>query len=201
VTGPVIPRSFVRGLVIPRSFVRVGRRGIRRIAPPLALLSVCLSAGAQPPDVLSSAHEAAIRAYAAGDRESAVSAVASWPEALVREQERALGAAGPLQFQGVLLYPTFGEAVSLGAGKPLAFLFTLRPGDRPLPEARVELLSGDAVVRGADVPWPASDATGQLRVVSGLPIEGLAAGAYTLRLTLSDGLSLESRSAEVTLAP
>jgi hypothetical protein len=38
-------------------------------------------------------------------------------------------------------------------------------------------------------------------VVSGLPIEGVAAGAYTLRLTLADGQSLESRSAEVTLAP
>jgi len=121
---------------------------------------------------------------------------------LVGHAERsALGSAGPLQYQGLLLYPTFGEAVSVGAGKPLAFLFTLRPGDRPLPEARVELLSGNAVVRGADVPLPPSDATGQLRVVSGLPIEGVAAGAYTLRLTLSDGRSLESRSAEVTLAP
>lgn len=140
-------------------------------------------------------------------------AVATTPEAaggarrlsslvLVGHAERsALGAAGPLQYQGVLLYPSFGEAVSLGAGKPLAFLFTLRPGERPLPEARVELLSGDAVVRAADVPWPASDGAGQLRVVSGLPIDGVAAGAYTLRLTLADGQSLESRSAEVTLAP
>jgi hypothetical protein len=51
------------------------------------------------------------------------------------------------------------------------------------------------------VPLPLPDADGQLRVVSGLPIDGLAPGAYVLRLQLNDGRSFETRTAEVTLAP
>ena len=66
------------GPVIRRRLARVGRRGVRRIAPALALLSLCLSAEAQPPEILSSAYEAAIAAYGAGDREKAVSEAAAW---------------------------------------------------------------------------------------------------------------------------
>jgi hypothetical protein len=116
-------------------------------------------------------------------------------------EKRALAEDGPLRYQGLLLYPSFGEPVSVGAGKPLAFLFTLRPGDRPPPEAKVDLLNGTGTVRRADVPLPPPDATGQVRVVSGLPIAGIAPGRYTLRLTLTDGQSLEARTAEVTLGP
>lgn len=71
--------------------MRARRRAIRRIAPPLALLGFCVAAEAQPPGILSSAYEGAIRAYASGDREKAVSEAAGWPDALVREQVRALG--------------------------------------------------------------------------------------------------------------
>ena len=116
-------------------------------------------------------------------------------------EPRALGEGAPLQYQGLQLFPSFGEAVAVGAGKPLAFLFTLRPGNGPLPETTVELLNGSATVRRADLSLPAPDAAGQVRVVSGLAIDGLTAGPYTLRLTLSDGQSLETRNTEVTLAP
>ncbi len=122
-------------------------------------------------------------------------------DVVVARHHNARGERGPLQYQGVQLYPSFGEPFSLAAGKPLAFLFTLRPADRRLGEATVELLRGTEAVRRAGVPLPAPDPDGQVRVVSGLPIDGLAPGAYVLRLALSDGRGFETRTAEVTLAP
>ena len=116
-------------------------------------------------------------------------------------EPRAAGEAGPLQYQGLQLYPSFGEEVAVGAGKPLAFLFTARPGDQPLSEATLELLHGSETVRHAGVPLPSPDADGHLRVVSGLPIDGLAPGSYVLRLLVNDGRAFETRTAEVTLAP
>ena len=78
---------------------------------------------------------------------------------------------------------------------------TLIPGTQAPGDARVELLLEDAAIRSADVPLPPRDEDGQVRVVSGLPLEGLPPGAYTLRLVVSDGRSMESRTAQVTLAP
>ena len=116
-------------------------------------------------------------------------------------EPRGTGEAGPLQYQGLQLYPSFGETVAIGAGKPLAFLFTARSGDQPPREATLELVHGSETVRRAGVPLPPPDADGQLRVVSGLPIDGVAPGAYVLRLLLNDGRAFETRTAEVTLAP
>jgi VWFA-related protein len=114
-------------------------------------------------------------------------------------EKHALGDASPLLYQGMLLYPTFGEPV--GRGKPLAFLFVLRPGRGPLPAASVELAQGDETVRRALVPLTAPDDSGVVRVVGGLPVDGLEPGEYVLRLVLSDGRSMTTRSADVTLAP
>ena len=116
-------------------------------------------------------------------------------------EPRTTGDPGPLLYRGLQLYPTFGETVSLAAGKPLAFLFALRPAAGPLPAASVELSQGDAVARRADVALGSPDETGLVRVIGGLPLEGLAPGDYVLRLVLSDGRSLATRSADVTLAP
>jgi VWFA-related protein len=116
-------------------------------------------------------------------------------------EPRAAGGDGPLQYQGRQLYPTFGEALAVGAGKPLAFVFTARPGSQPPGEAAVELVHGTDTVRHAKVPLPPPDPTGELRVVGGLPLDGLAAGEYSLRLVLSDGRSMVTRTADVTLAP
>lgn len=116
-------------------------------------------------------------------------------------EPQSTGEPGPFQYQGLHLYPSFGEAVSVSAGKPLAFVFTARPGSQPPGEASVELTRGTETVRRAGVPLPAPDPTGEVRVVGGLPLDGIAAGEYTLRLVLSDGRSMVTRSADVTLAP
>jgi VWFA-related protein len=120
---------------------------------------------------------------------------------LGRSEPNATGEPGPLQYEGRRLYPNFGESVRLGAGKPLPFLVTLEPGAQPPGDARVELLLEDEAIRSADLPWPPEDENGQIRVVGGLPLEGLPPGAYTLRLVVSDGRVMESRTAQVTLAP
>jgi VWFA-related protein len=109
--------------------------------------------------------------------------------------------AGPLHYEGLRLYPTFGEAVEVGTGRKLAFVFVARPGPQPPREATVELVRGTETVRHANVPLPAPDPTGGLRVVGGLPLDGVAAGEYTLRLVLSDGRSMFTRTADVTLSP
>ena len=116
-------------------------------------------------------------------------------------EPNATGEPGPLQWQGRRLYPNFGEAVRLGRGEPLRFLVTLAPGAQPPGEAQVELLLDDQAIRSANVPVPPPDENGQVRVVGALPLEGLPPGAYTLRLVVSDGRAMETRTAQVTLAP
>jgi len=118
-----------------------------------------------------------------------------------RTEPNATGDPGPLQYQGRRLYPNFGEAVQVKDGRPLPFLVTLSPGSRPPGEARVELLLEDEPIRSASVPFPPPDENGQVRVVGGLPIDGLPPGAYTLRLVVNDGRAMETRTAAVTLAP
>lgn len=99
------------------------------------------------------------------------------------------------------LYPNFGEPITLGGERPLAFVFIARPGSGPSAEATVELVRGTETVRRAGVPLPRPDPSGQLRVVSGLSLTGVAPGEYTLRLVLSDGRSMVTRTSDVTLGP
>jgi hypothetical protein len=55
-------------------------------------------------------------------------------------------------------------------------------------------------VRHAAVPLPRPDPDGEVRVVDGLPLDGVAAGEYTPSLALRDARSMVSRTAEVALA-
>ncbi len=120
---------------------------------------------------------------------------------LGRTEPNALGDPGPLRYQGLQLYPNFGETVRASAGKPLAFLVTVAPGAQRPRDGTVELLLGGEAVRSAGVPLPPPDENGHMRIIGGLPIDGLPPGAYTLRLVLSDSRAMETRTAQVTLAP
>jgi hypothetical protein len=116
-------------------------------------------------------------------------------------EPHALAEPGALDYRGYALYPTFGEPLRAAAGKPLAFLASLRPGPRPISEATLEAVLGGETVLTRPVALPAPDASGVIRVVGELPLSGLAPGAYTLRLVVSDGQSMVTRAAEFTLAP
>jgi hypothetical protein len=117
-------------------------------------------------------------------------------------EPRAIGDPAPLQYEGVRLFPTFGEPLRPAGGKPLAFVLLVRGAARMPPrEATVELLRGAEAVRTVDLPLPAPDGIGEIRLVNGLRVDGLPPGPYRLRVVVSDGRGMESRAADVTLAP
>jgi VWFA-related protein len=116
-------------------------------------------------------------------------------------EPHALGQPSPLLYEGVQLYPNLGDPVSLAAGKPLAFLFSLRPGARPLASATVELFQGDTSVLQSPVALPSPDPSGQMRVVSGLQVGSLEPGDYVLRLSVNNAQGFQSRSTPFQLAP
>ncbi len=111
------------------------------------------------------------------------------------------GEPSPLHYEGVRLYPNLGDPVSLDPGQPLTFLFSLRPGTRPLASATVELLRDGETIVQSPVALPSPDPTGQMRVVSGLPIGELEPGDYVLRLSVNNAQGLRTRSTPFTLAP
>lgn len=113
----------------------------------------------------------------------------------------ALGEASPLLYEGVRLYPNLGDPVLRSSGKPLTFLFTLQPSDRPLASATLELLRDGTGVLQSPVTLPSPDPSGRMRVVSGLPIENLEPGDYVLRLSVTNAQGLQARSAPFKLAP
>jgi hypothetical protein len=117
-----------------------------------------------------------------------------------RTEPNALGDPGPLHHDGPQIYPNFGESVSTSGGKPVSFVLAATPGTQPPTTARAELLLGDEPLRGVDVPLPAPEGSGQLRVAGSVPVDGLPPGAYTLRVVISDGRSMESRTADLMLA-
>ena len=116
-------------------------------------------------------------------------------------EPHALAEPGALDYRGYTLYPVFGEPLRAAAGRPLAFLASLRPGSRPISEATVEAVLGSTTVLSRPVALPAPDESGAARIVGELPLAGLAPGAYTLRLVVSDGQAMETRTAEVSIAP
>jgi len=77
-------------------------------------------------------------------------------------EPRATGEPGPLLYQGMQLYPNLGDPHRAGGGQPLAFLFSVRPGGRPLAEATVELLRDGTSVLESPVALPVPDASGQV---------------------------------------
>ncbi len=111
------------------------------------------------------------------------------------------GEPSPLLYDGVRLYPNLGDPVLRGSRKPLTFLFTLQPSDRPLASATVELLRDGTGVVQSPVTLPSPDSNGRMRVVSGLQIEDLEPGDYVLRLSITNAQGLQTRSTPFKLAP
>ena len=116
-------------------------------------------------------------------------------------EPHAEGESGPLLHEGLQLFPNLGDPVVRSGGQPLAFLFTLRPGARPLASATVELLREGTGVLQSPVALPAPDSTGQMRVVSGLQVGSLEPGDYILRLTVNNAQGFQTRATPFKLAP
>jgi hypothetical protein len=108
---------------------------------------------------------------------------------------------GALVYGGVLLHPALGEPVSRAAARPLAFYLAGRPSaSRPAVHAEVWLEHEGRVLVSHHEALTA-DSDGEVRLAGSLPVSGLLSGAYVLRVTVTDGLDRESRTAAVTIVP
>ena len=108
----------------------------------------------------------------------------------------------PLRYGDVLLYPNLGQPLSREPGRALTFFVTAWPAlDRPLIDARVEVVHDGRTVATTRTASLRPDAEGRIQLASSLPLERFGPGAYELRLTLSDGQEEQTRTAAVPIAP
>lgn len=108
----------------------------------------------------------------------------------------------PLCVGDLLLYPRAGEPFAKGADDELLFFFTVYPDGDGEAHTSIELLQhGRVVSRAPATRLPDADQDGRVQQLQRIPIAGLAAGGYELRVTLVDpsGRALDSRTARFTI--
>jgi VWFA-related protein len=116
-----------------------------------------------------------------------------------------LGAAGeapsPFRYQDVLLYPDLGAPLRPEVRKSAVLFLTAWPSPaRPGLEARVEVVRDGRVLLEAPAGRHEAGPDGRLQLASSLPLEGFGPGAYELRVVLSDGRDVLTRSAPLRVA-
>ena len=112
------------------------------------------------------------------------------------------GAARPLTYGDVLLYPNLGQPLPRAAGRPLTFFLTAWPAaERPGLDARIEVVHDGRTVAMTRLARLRPDAGGRIQLASSLPTGTFAPGAYELRVRLSDGADEETRTAAVPIGP
>jgi VWFA-related protein len=121
---------------------------------------------------------------------------------LVRQSEEtaeppSAGSPAPLFVGRRLLYPNIGEPILKGTGSELPFYFALY-GDPAGASATVELLKDGRVIAATPLELP-KVAGGRAQHVGKLPIEGLPAGTYQLRIRVTARQRELSRTAFFTL--
>ena len=108
----------------------------------------------------------------------------------------------PLAWEGLLLYPAFGEPVSRSKTPEISFALPLvvDPKD-PAPAATVRLLVADKAL--AELPFelgtPQKD--GRLVAVGRLPLSTVPGGVYTLQVTIGTGAAAQVRETALTVEP
>jgi hypothetical protein len=108
----------------------------------------------------------------------------------------------PLAWEGLLLYPAFGEPVSRSKTPEISFALPLvvDPKD-PAPAATVRLLLAGKPL--AELPFelgtPQKD--GRLVAVGRLPLGTVPGGVYTLQVTIGTGAAAQVRETALTVEP
>jgi VWFA-related protein len=106
----------------------------------------------------------------------------------------------PLYLDSTLIYPNLGTPIVRSTRGSLVFFYTARAGKRPL-TGGVELVQdGRAIATRALTVPPAND-SGLVQHANELPLDEVGAGAYELRVTLSDGRDTVGRRAAFVLRP
>jgi VWFA-related protein len=106
----------------------------------------------------------------------------------------------PLHYGEVILYPNLGTPLKKAVTPALGFYFAVYGKD--LSTARkttIEVKQGDKVLASTVADLAAPDAGGRIQHAGALPLKALAAGDYTLKVSVSDGKSSETRAASFTV--
>jgi len=95
----------------------------------------------------------------------------------------------------MIVYPSLGEPTHK-SHKQMAFFFTAysTSGTTTGPKLTIELRQQGRTLAQIPGEMPAPDAMGRIQYVAGLPLEQLPAGAYELKITLSEGTTTVTRS-------
>jgi VWFA-related protein len=103
----------------------------------------------------------------------------------------------PFHLANMIVYPNLGEPVRKTL-KQLPFFFTVYTptGTNATPKLTIELRQQGRTLAQIPGEMPAPDALGRIQYMAGLPLEKIPAGSYELRITVNDGTSTVTRSAD-----
>jgi VWFA-related protein len=108
-------------------------------------------------------------------------------------------AGNPLYAGELLVYPNLGEPVRKSQQNTLPLYFVIVGGTGGVLKAELEIVKDGQSLMRAPVNLAAPDASGRSANIAQLPIGTLAAGKYSLKLTVSQGDKREVREAEFAL--
>jgi VWFA-related protein len=109
----------------------------------------------------------------------------------------------PLHFGEIVVYPNLGEPLRKSVTKQLAFFFTAWPaqGSTEKLKLTVEVIQNDRSLGQIPAELPAADEQGRVKYASALPLDNFPPGSYELRVTVKDGQSSLSRTAQFNVEP
>lgn len=106
----------------------------------------------------------------------------------------------PLYVGDVIIYPNLGESLSKSRQKILMWHAVVVPTSGTAPESSLDILRANVVVAHAMVSLASTDASGRIRHIGQVSIEGLVPGRYTLRLIVRQGDRTEVRESAFDVA-
>jgi len=107
----------------------------------------------------------------------------------------------PLQYGEVMLYPNLGTPIKKSVAPVLGFFFSAYgKGAGPGQRATLEIQQGTKVVAKTSTELGAVDAKGRSLNAGVLPLNNIAPGAYTLKVSIADGQGVQFREAPFTVA-
>jgi VWFA-related protein len=105
----------------------------------------------------------------------------------------------PLYAGDLLVYPNLGEPMRKSPAGTLTCYVNVVPAAGSAPQATLEVLRDGQAVAQSPLVLSAADASGRIAQLVQLSVETMAAGRYTLRLTVTQGGRREMREAAVQL--
>jgi VWFA-related protein len=107
----------------------------------------------------------------------------------------------PFRVGNVIVMPNLGEPINRTI-KEAPFFFTVYtpPETIAAPKLTVELRQRNQTLAKMPGDLPKPDLSGRIQYLAGLPLEKLPAGSYELRITVSDGTTIVTRSAYFAIA-